>query len=202
LIYQVNHSRFGNIGTYSNTIEPSAGGATTVQTRVHFVVKMLGVTIHREDSQRIEQWRDNRLVSFSGVTNKGSGDATTVRGQARGNSFVITSPQGTITAPATVHPANPWSANFLSSNTMMRPDNGKLERVSVGGGEETVVAINGNPVRVRKYEVSGDGRYTVWIDGEGVPVQFVADDAGGKVTFTLSSCTGCDVRLAQQVGMK
>ena len=86
LTYQVTHSTFGNIGTYINTIEPSAGGATTVQTRAHFEVKMLGVTLHREDAQRTERWQGNRLISFSGVTNKGSG-ATVLKGEARGNNF-------------------------------------------------------------------------------------------------------------------
>ena len=201
LSYRVTHSTFGDIGTYTNTIEPSGSGATTVQTQSHFAVKVLGVTIHREDAERTERWQGNRLISFAGITRKGSG-LIRVQGEAHGNSFVISSPLGTITAPATVHPANPWSANFLSSNTMMRPDSGRLERVRVIGGEETILPIDGGPVRARKYEVEGDSRYTVWIDGQGVPVQFVADDGGGKVTFTLASCTGCDIPLAQRVGMK
>jgi Family of unknown function (DUF6134) len=202
LNYRVTHSKFGDIGTYSNAIEPSAGGSTTVQTQAHFQVKMLGVTLHREDAQRTERWQGNRLISFAGVTTKG-GQQMVVRGEARGNSFVINSPQGTITAPATVHPANPWSANFLSSNTMMRPDSGRIEQVRVSGGEETAVDIDGSPVRARKYEVTGGAHYAVWIDARGVPVQFVADDDGGKVTFTLASCTGCGViPPRQQLGMR
>ena len=202
LIYQVTHSKFGEIGTYSNTIEPGAGSSTTVQTKAHFVVKMLGITLHREDAERTERWQGNRLISFSSVTSKG-GEPTVVRGEARGNSFVINSPQGTVTAPATVHPANPWSVNFLTSNTMMRPDSGRLERVRVSGGEETVVTIGGRPTRTRKYDVTGDGRYVVWIDGRGVPVQFAANDDGSTVTFSLTRCTGCDsAPVAQQFGMR
>ena len=68
---------------------------------------------------------------------------------------------------------------------MMRPDNGKLEKVNVSGGQQAVVTIDGKPLRAKKYEVSGDGRYTVWLDEKGVPVEFIADDDGGKVTFTL-----------------
>lgn len=200
LTYRVTHSTFGNIGTYINTIEPNAGG-TTVQTRAHFEVKMLGVNMYREDAQRTEHWQGNRLISFNGVTSKGSASAI-VKGEARGNNFVISSPQGTITAPASVHPANPWSANFLASTTMMRPDNGKIERVRIGGGQETVVDIDGKPVRARKYEVYGDTRYDVWLDGRGLPVMFVADDDSGKVTFTLANCTSCDTAAPQQVGMK
>ena len=193
-IYRVSHSTFGDIGTYSNTVEPGREG-TTVQTRAHFEVSMLGVRMYREEAQRTERWQGNRLVSFHGVTNKGDGPVE-VKGEARGNGFVITSSsQGTITAPASVHPANPWSNNFLTSSTMMRPDSGKLEQVRVGGGRETTVKIDGATIPAVKFEVDGSTKYTVWLDGRGVPVKFVADDDTGKVTFTLAKCISCGPEL-------
>jgi len=189
-IYRVSHSVFGDIGTYTNTVEPGRDG-TTVQTQAHFQVSMLGVRVHREDAERTERWQGNRLVSFHGITDKGDGP-TEVKGEARGNNFVITSSKdGTIVAPASVHPANPWSANFLSSNTMMRPDSGKLEQVRIGGGQETTLKIDGAAVSAVKFEIDGSTRYTVWLDGRGVPVQFVVDDDTGKVTFTLAKCVHC-----------
>src|SRR5215469_1682125 len=194
-IYRVSHSTFGDIGTYSNTVEPGRDG-TTVQTRAHFEVTMLGVRMYREDAQRTERWQGNRLVSFHGVTNKGDGPVE-VKGEARGNGFVITSSQGTITAPASVHPANPWSANFLSSNTMMRPDSGKIEQVRVGGAQETTVKIDGASIPAVKFDVDGATKYTVWLDGRGVPIKFIADDDSGKVTFTLAKCVGCGPELTQ-----
>ena len=53
--YRVNHSVFGDIGTYTNTVEPTKDG-TTVKTRAHFEVKMLGVKMYREDADRTERW--------------------------------------------------------------------------------------------------------------------------------------------------
>jgi len=199
LTYRVTHSVFGDIGTYINTIEPTSAG-TTVQTRAHFVVKMLGVKLYSEDAERTEQWRGDRLVSYHSVTSKG-GNSTVVQGKAEGNRFVISSPQGTITAPAMVRPANPWSPNFLDSHTMMRPDSGRLEQVRISGGETAVVPINGVPVRTRQYEVDGSARYTVWLDSQGVPVRFIVDDDSGKVTFTLAHCLGCGPD-GSQLGMK
>jgi hypothetical protein len=193
--YRVSHSVFGDIGTYTNTIEPNRD-ITTVQTQAHFEVKMLGVRMYREDAERTERWQGNRLVSFRGVTDKGDGPAE-VKGEARGNSFVISSPQGTVAAPASVHPANPWSANFLRSNTMMRPDSGKIEQVRIGAGHETAVKIDGATIPVVKYEVDGSTKYVVWIDGRGVPVMFFVDDDTGKVTFTLAKCVGCDAVVSQ-----
>src|ERR1700757_826351 len=46
LTYQVSHSVFGDIGTYTNKVEPTRDG-TMVQTRAHFEVKVLGVKMHR-----------------------------------------------------------------------------------------------------------------------------------------------------------
>lgn len=192
--YRVSHSVFGDIGTYTNTVEPTRDGAT-VQTRAHFEIKMLGVKMYREDAERTERWQGNRLVSFHGITDKGKGPAE-VKGEARGNSFVINSPEGTITAPWSVHPANPWSSNFLHSNTMMRPDTGKLEQVQVNPGQETSVQIDGSAVPVVKYEVDGSTKYTVWLDVRGVPVKFLVDDDTGKVTFTLAKCVGCNAEVS------
>ena len=196
-IYHVNHSVFGDIGTYTNTVEPTRDGAT-VKTQAHFEVKMLGVRMHREDAERTERWQGNRLVAFRGVTDKGDGPVE-VKGEARGNNFIITSPQGTITAPWSVHPANPWSSNFLHSNMMMRPDTGKLEQVRIGSGQETAVKLDSASIPAVKYELDGSSKYTVWLDERGVPVKFVVDDDTGKVTFTLAKCVGCNAEISQLV---
>ena len=183
LVYDVKHSVFGDIGTYTNQIETS-GAVTTVKTAAHFLVKALGVGLHREDAQRVEQWQGGRLTYFHGVTVK-NGDTVEVSGKADGNNFVITSPLGTINAPATIKPANPWSAKSVDSTTMMRVDNGKVEQVRVSGGGETNVTINGVSVPAKEYDVSGATHYKIWIDKRDIPVMFTVDDDSGQVTFTL-----------------
>jgi hypothetical protein len=193
--YRVNHSVFGDIGTYTNIVAPGRDGIT-VQTKAHFEVKMLGVRMYHEDAERTERWQGNRLVAFHSVTDKGEGPAE-VKGEARGSNFVITSAQGTVTAPGSVHPANPWSSNFLRSNTMMRPDSGKIEQVRVGSGQEAAVKVEGATVPAVKYEVDGSTKYTVWIDERGVPVVFSIDDDTGKVTFTLAKCVACNTVVSQ-----
>ena len=183
LRYRVRHSVFGNIGTYTNTVQ-TIGDVTTVQTTAHFLVKMLGVGLHREDAERTERWQGGRLMSFVGTTKK-NGDTLEVKGEASGNEFVIQSPLGTFTAPGTVQPANPWSAKCLHSTTMMRVDNGEIERVRVSGGAATTVAIGGATVPAHEYEIDGAKRYKIWIDQNDIPLMFVVDDDSGEVTFTL-----------------
>jgi hypothetical protein len=195
LTYDVNHSMFGHIGTYTNTILPTADG-TTVETQTNFLVKFLGLRVYSEQAQRTEEWQGNRLVSYQSVTDKNGNQPLVVKGVARGNSFVITSPDGTITAPANVRPANPWSAVFLGSNTMMRPDTGVLERVRVASLGPATVALNGRTIPTQSYEVDGSKKYVVYLDGRGVPVEFVIDDSSGHVTFKLIKCGGCALAVS------
>src|SRR5215469_18963577 len=169
---------------------------TTVQTQAHFDVKMLGVRVFHEEANRTERWQGNRLIAYHSVTDKGDGPYE-IKGEARGNAFVIASTKGTITAPWSVHPANPWSSRFVHSNTMMRPDTGRLEQVQIGAGQETKVQIDGATIPAVKYEVDGSTRYTIWLDGRGVPVKFLIDDDTGKVTFTLAKCVGCNAEVSQ-----
>lgn len=183
LVYDVKHSVFGDIGTYSNRIE-SAGGTTTIKTSAHFLVKALGVGLHREDAERVEQWQGDRLIYFHGVTTK-NGTTVEVKGQANGNTFVIQSPSGTIVAPATVKPANPWSLRSIDSTTMMRVDSGKVEQVKVSGGGETNVNVDGASTEAKEYQITGSTKYKIWFDQHDVPVMFVVDDDSGQITFTL-----------------
>ena len=183
LVYDVKHSVFGDIGTYSNLIE-SSGGIITIKTAAHFLVKALGVGLHREDAQRVEQWQGDRLIFFHGVTVK-NGETTEVKGEAKGGNFVITSPLGTITAPGSVRPANPWSSRSIDSNEMMRVDNGKVEKVTVSGGGQTNVSVDGASTPAKEYDITGATKYKVWIDSHDVPVMFMVDDDSGQVTFTL-----------------
>jgi len=183
LRYRVQHSVFGNIGTYANLVQ-TLGDVTTVKTNAHFLVRMLGVGLHREDAERTERWQGGRLMSFFGVTRKND-ETIEIKGEAKGNDFVIASPLGIFNAPATVQPANPWSIKCLSSTTMMRVDNGKIEKVRVSGGSPTAVTIDGTSVPAREYDIDGATRYKVWFDQRNIPVMFTVDDDSGKVTFTL-----------------
>jgi len=182
---RVKHARYGDIGTYSNTVERD-GDTTTVLTEVHLKVSLLGIVLHREDAQRQERWRANRLVFFHGVTTT-NGKPLEISGEARGSGFVIASPHGTQTAPPDIHPANPWSANFLQSATMMHVDTGVVEPVRVTGGAEANVTLDGASLPTRRYEIDGTTRYRIWLsEAEQVPVMFSVDDDTGLVTFTLA----------------
>jgi len=183
MVYKVVHSTYGDIGTYANLVQTS-GDSTKVTTTVHLEVKVLGIVMHREDDERTEQWKNNRLVSFHGVTDK-NGNTIVVNGQAKDNQFIISTPSGTYAAPASVHPANPWSAASLQSTTMMQVDTGKVDPVKVVPGKEATIDLGGSKVAAREYQITGGKNSKVWIDAQGVPVKFSVDDESGEVVFTL-----------------
>jgi len=188
LVYQVRHPLYGGIGTYTNSVE-TTGDRTTVTTEGRIRVAIFGIVLYRQDFDRVERWVGERLMSFQGQTTT-NGRTTEVKGRADGGQFAVNSPNGTFMAPATVKLANPWSEVVLMGETMLTPDRGQLEDVTIRPGEMTELAINGSKVRARRYEIdrtTGEKRYEVWIDDEGTPVMFSVNTRRGTVTFTLAS---------------
>ena len=188
LVYQVQHARYGNIGTMTNAIDKN-GEQTTVTSEGRFRVSILGIGLYRQEFTRVEQWAGERLMSFRGVTNV-NGRKSEVSGAAEGDHFLVNSPNGTESAPATLRVANPWSMAALRGDTMMTPDRGLLETVRTNAGEMTSIPIKGKMVKARHYEInrlSGERRYDVWFDEQGMPVKFSVNSRNGLVTFTLVS---------------
>jgi hypothetical protein len=188
LVYTIRHSRYGAIGTYSNAVERTGDG-TTVTTEAHIRVSIIGVVLYRQDVSRQERWKDDRLVSFHGVTTV-NGHPLELTGAAQGDRFMLMSPEGDIVAPANVRLANPWSPDVLHGDTLLTPDRGRMEKVQVKGGEETSVTIAGRPVRAKRYEIDrldGQKRYEVWLDERGTPVMFTSYNMDAAITFTLTS---------------
>src|SRR5262249_32945415 len=100
LVYTVQHSKYGEIGTYTNTIEHE-GDITNVTTTAKLSVSVLGMKVYRQDIARHETWLGNRIVDFRGVTTE-NGKAIELRGKAEGDHFLIMTPNGTTNAPADV----------------------------------------------------------------------------------------------------
>src|SRR4051812_42372274 len=66
-VYTVHHSRYGSIGTYTNTVMRE-GDDVSVNTDIRIVVSFFGMALFRQDASRQEHWASGRLVSFHGVT--------------------------------------------------------------------------------------------------------------------------------------
>jgi hypothetical protein len=185
--YSVHHSRYGRIGTYTNTIVQH-GDEISVNTELRITVSFLGITAFRQEASRQERWNRGRLVYFHGVTNT-NGKSIELSGTADGGRFVLRTPNGEAVAPANVRLANPWTSEILFGNSMFTLDRGRLDEVHVTGGEFAWVEVDGRKIHAKKYEVyllNGSKKYEVDFDENGTPVQFMMFNSDGVVTFSLA----------------
>jgi Family of unknown function (DUF6134) len=188
LQYRVHHATYGDIGTYTNLID-RRGDVISVRSELHVAVKLLGIVVWRQEAFRTEEWRQNRLVTFDGVTIT-NGNRLEVHGAARGDHFVISAPRGTIEAPATVHPSNPWSAMVIEPGAMMSTSTGEVSTVGVIGGEVQTVELDGTNRQLRQFDIIGDKHRVVWLDDDRVPVAFRTEERGATVDFILENHQG------------
>lgn len=185
--YTVEHPTYGNIGTYTDTIEKN-GDTMRIDTRLRVAVKVLGIVMHREEADRTEVWKADRLVAFHSVTTT-NGKPLEVHGEARDDGFVITSPTGTVVAPANVYTSSPWSTRRPNTGVMMSTKTGRVETVQTIGGEHTLVPVVGSEVPVRHYQFITDKHQDVWLDDAGIPVRFRTEVGGKPIDFVLAHGT-------------
>lgn len=186
LVYVAHHSRYGRIGTFTNTVTRN-GDETDVDTEIRIAVSFVGITVFRQDASRQERWNGGRLVSFHGVTTT-NGNSIELSGSAQDDHFVMQKPNGeTIVAPASVKLANPWSAAALRGDSMFTPDRGRLDDVKITTGSAEI-DIGGKPLHVTRYDVfllDGEKKYEVDVDDGGTVDQFVIYSSDGAITFSL-----------------
>lgn len=185
--YRIEHPKYGDIGTYTNTIEQN-GDSTDVRTDVQVAVRFLGLVLFRQEATRLEHWQKDRLVSFTGTTVT-NGDKIEVHGEARGAEFVVATPAGTFTAPANVHPSNPWSPQVLDTDVMMSTKTGKVTNVRVIAQGEEPITFDGVAMRLQRYEIISDKDQLVWLDEHGVTIAMRSPENGVAVDFVLEPNT-------------
>jgi Family of unknown function (DUF6134) len=183
LQYKVEHPTYGNIGTYTNTVDQN-GINVDVRTELHVTVKMLGIALFRQDADRLEHWEDGRLVSYKSDTND-NGKKIDVTGRADGDNFVVLSSLGTFTAPAKVHPSNPVAQESLNTDVMMSTKTGRVMNVVVTDTGDANVTFDGQTMRLHQYFIDGEKHQVVWLDQTGLVVAFQTEEQGSPINFVL-----------------
>ena len=183
--YHIEHPTYGDIGTYSNVVK-RLGDHFEVDTKLHVAVKLLGIVVHSEDATRSEIWRGDRLMRFDGITDI-NGTNVKIHGEARGDAFVVTTPEGTVTALANVHPSNPWRVKVLDTDVMMSTKSGRVVKVTVSNLGIGPVTFDGKAMRLRRYDIVDTSRQSVWFDDRGTPVAFRTVDDNTPIDFILSA---------------
>jgi hypothetical protein len=112
LDYRVSHSIYGDIGAYSNVVDRD-GETTTVTSTLDVKVSILSIVAYRRSAHRVETWMGDRLVDFQS-TSRLNGRTIALSGAAQGDNFVLTSPNGKLRAPTSIHVANTWKKNKIN----------------------------------------------------------------------------------------
>ncbi len=181
--YTIQHPEYGEIGTYVDTVAQD-GDVRRIDTKMRVAVKILGIVMFREEADRTEIWRGDRLVGFDGVTTT-NGERMEVHGKAQGDVFLIESPRGTETAPAGIYPSDPWAAGKPEPKVMMSTKSGKVFQVKASANAPAKVSLYGSEVAVRHYEFQTDKHQEVWVDRHGIPVRFRTVEKGDPIDFVL-----------------
>jgi hypothetical protein len=185
--YSVLHPIYGEIGTFTNTIDRTPA-STRIDGQLRVAVKFLGIVAYREESDIIEIMRGDRLVSLQSVTDK-DGRHLEVHGEAKGEQFVVNATAGTFAAPASVAPSDPWVLKRTGEGTVVSSSTGKVVGVHVSGGDYDTVSINGSSVSARHFVITSDKRQDVWLDSRDIPVMFRTVENGASIDFVLRNAT-------------
>lgn len=183
--YSVVHPLYGTIGTYTQTIARS-GDTTRIDGQLRVAAKVLGITVHREESDHIEIFRGDRLVSLLSVTTT-NGARLDVRGEAQGDHFVVTSLTGDLEAPADIAPSDPWVLKQLGVGTVVSMKTGRIIPTRVTGGELAMVPLQGAVVATRHFMAHGEREQEIWMNDHDVPIKFRSVENGTAIDFMLAS---------------
>lgn len=186
-IYSVMHPIYGEIGTFTDTIDRSPD-AMRVDSCLRIAVKFLGIVVYRQEANTTEIILGNRLVSLQSATEK-DGQHLEVHGEARGDRFVVTATAGSFIGPAAIAPSDPWVVKRTGDATVVFTDTGRIINLHVSGGDYDTVFLNGTQVSARHFVVTGDKRQEVWLDNREVPIMFRTVEDDTPIDFVLRNAT-------------
>lgn len=185
--YSVRHPFYGQIGTFTDTIDRKPE-TMRIDGRLRIAVRLLGIVVYRQDSDITAVMRDDRLVSLQSATKK-DGEHLEVRGEAQGDQFLVNATAGSFAGPANSLPSDPFVLKGTGEGTMVFTDTGEIISVQVSGGDHATVSVNGDSVSVRHFIVEGYTRREIWVDDRGIPIKFRVVDNGTPIDFVLQSET-------------
>ena len=163
------------------------GDGVQVDSRADVQVDLLFLTAYRLRYHARELWTAGELKFIEASTND-NGDYTHVQAVRDAAGLVISSPEGTYTAPG-ILPTSHWNAALLKGGSLLNTLTGELDEVEVFyQGFDTVVTRKG-ALRARHYLYSGDLNGEIWYDEEGrwVKLRFRAND-GSIIDYVCRRC--------------
>ncbi len=183
--YEIESRTYGNIGTYTNIVT-HIGDKVDVRTKMHVTIRFLGFPVYRQDANRLERWRDGRMIAFRSDTDD-DGAKIDVTGKAKGDRFVVKTPTGTIIAPAAVRPTNPWVPVTPGTGSLMSTKTGKVVRARVISRGKKTVTFGGRTMHLWEFFIDSDKHQVMWVNDRGVAVALQTPQHGLTIRFVLKN---------------
>ena len=135
--------------------------------RVAITVKVLFFEAYRYEHEAREVWRQGCLEAIESQTDD-NGKTHAVNGERQGDQFSIEAQHGHATLPACPMSFAYWNPAILNRAKLLNAQTGEHVDVRIEYAGEQLFAVNGNDVKVRRYELSTEGRqFAVWYDLDG-----------------------------------
>ena len=183
LVYDV--ARNGQpIGTHRLRLRRD-GPRRVLEHRVRIRVRVFGLEAYRYDLSARETWERGRLVALAArVDDNGAARGATVR--RSGSGFAVEGPGGRRgAAPADAIAADPHLEVLQPGRArMIEAEDGAVRRVTIEGPRRERRRVGGRERPVRRFEVRGEHRATLWYGADGVLVEKRIEARDGSTVTT------------------
>jgi|TARA_R100000322_G_scaffold137945_5_gene93765 hypothetical protein len=133
---------------------------------IELAVSFGPITVFRYEHRNRETWRGGKLVALETVTND-NGTRYKVSAKAMETGLkVISSANGTFIAPDDIIPTSYWNPATISQSELLDTQKGRILKVEIKPGTEFEAGVNGKPIPVREYEMTGDLKLKLWYSPE------------------------------------
>lgn len=142
------------IGHHAFEIAPTGDGVR-IETRAEFEVKLLLITAFEYDHRNTEIWRDGCLQAIDARTDS-NGKQYSVRGQARGDAFVVATTEGERRLGDCVASFAYWDRELLlQRRQLLNSQAGEYVPVRMDSLGRDRIRIGGRDVPVERYALKG-----------------------------------------------
>ncbi|WP_421862361.1 DUF6134 family protein [Parvibaculum sp.] len=149
------------IGTHTVSFTRK-GEELHVAVDIELAVSFGPITVFRYEHRNRETWRGGKLVALETVTND-DGTKYKVSAKATEKGLEVTSSaNGTFIAPDGIIPTSYWNPATIGQSELLDTQKGRILKVEMKPGAEFEAGVNGKPVPVREYEMTGDLKLKLW----------------------------------------
>ncbi len=159
------------------------GDKLLVHTEVAMKVNLLFITAFRYEQTRDEVWRNDKISSYTAVTND-NGTPYDVRGEARPDGIRVTSGKDSWLLPADSVPLTFWHvSSVVGKGALFDVETGKLLGAAPTKLGDENVSLGGKIVPATHYKIKSDRTDDLWYDASGRLVKAVVVDKNGEAEW-------------------